>query len=72
MKLTIHRGTHEIGGILIELKTAHTRLLIDAGYPLFINSMPIEDDVAKLPAEKLLELCVLPLVEGLYQLIFNL
>ena len=48
MKLTIHRGTHEIGGTLLEIKTAHTRLLIDAGYPLFLNGMPIEDDVAKL------------------------
>lgn len=67
MKLTIHRGTHEIGGTLIEIKTARTRLLIDTGYPLFLNGMPIEDDVAKLPAEKLLELGVLPPIEGLYR-----
>lgn len=67
MKLTIHRGTHEIGGTLIELKTARTRLLIDTGYPLFLNGLPIEDDVAKLPAEKLRELGVLPPIEGLYR-----
>ena len=67
MKLTIHRGTHEIGGTLIEIETARTRLLIDTGYPLFLNGMPIEDNVAKLPAEKLLELGVLPPIEGLYR-----
>ena len=67
MKLTIHRGTHEIGGTLIELKTTRTRMLIDAGYPLFLNGMPIEDDLAKLPAEKLLELGVLPPIKGLYR-----
>lgn len=67
MKLTIHRGTHEIGGTLIEIKTSNTRLLIDTGYPLFLNDMPIEDKVAKLPAEKLLKLGVLPPIKGLYQ-----
>jgi ribonuclease J len=34
MKLTIHRGTHEIGGSCIELATANTRILIDIGLPL--------------------------------------
>ena len=67
MKLTIHRGTHEIGGTLIEIKTSNTRLLIDSGYPLFLNNMPIKDNVAKLPKERLLELGVLPTIEGLYQ-----
>jgi ribonuclease J len=59
--------THEIGGTLIELRSANTRLLIDAGYPLFLNGLPIEDNVTKLQAEKLLELGVLPPIEGLYQ-----
>ena len=67
MKLTIHRGTHEIGGTLIELKSANTRLLIDAGYPLFLNGLPIENNVTKLQTEKLLELGVLPAIKGLYQ-----
>jgi len=34
MKLTIHRGTHEIGGTCVELSTESTRILIDIGLPL--------------------------------------
>ena len=46
MKITIHRGTNEIGGTLIELKSANMRILIDAGYPLFLNDKPIDDSIA--------------------------
>ena len=66
MKLTIYRGTHEIGGTLIECQTSETRLLIDAGYPLFLNGLPISSQVALLPPENLLELGVLPHITGLY------
>ena len=66
MKLTIYRGTKEIGGTLIEVKTQNTKILIDAGYPLFLNNSPIDDNIAKLPYKKLLELGVLPAIEGLY------
>ncbi len=34
MNLTIHRGTHEIGGSCVELATKNTRVLIDIGLPL--------------------------------------
>lgn len=67
MKAVIYRGTHEIGGTLIELCTENTRLLLDAGYPLFLNGDPIDDSVAKLPSEELLKLGVLPPIDGLYQ-----
>lgn len=66
MIITIYRGTKEIGGTLIEIKTASTRILIDAGYPLFLNNEPISDDIAKLPHTDLLTLGVLPNIEGLY------
>jgi ribonuclease J len=66
MHITIYRGTKEIGGTLIEVKTASTRILIDAGYPLFLNNEPISDDIAKLPHTELLALGVLPEIEGLY------
>lgn len=66
MRLTIYRGTHEIGGILIECSTEKTRLLIDAGYPLFLNGMPIENKAALLSPEKLMEIGVLPAINGLY------
>jgi len=34
MYLTIHRGTHEIGGSCVEISTATTRIIIDVGLPL--------------------------------------
>lgn len=34
MNLTIHRGTHEIGGSCVEVATQTSRILIDAGSPL--------------------------------------
>lgn len=66
MQITIYRGTKEIGGTLIEVKTAATKILIDAGYPLFLNNEPIDDKIAKLPHTELLKLGVLPTIEGLY------
>ena len=67
MKAIIYRGTCEIGGTLIELSADGTRILLDAGYPLFLNGNPIEDGVLKLPPEELLKLGVLPLINGLYE-----
>ena len=67
MTAVIYRGTREIGGTLIELRDDNTRLLLDAGYPLFLNGNPIDDGVAKLPPEELLKLGVLPPITGLYQ-----
>lgn len=66
MHITIYRGTKEIGGTLIEIKTHTTRILIDAGYPLFLNNAPIDDNIAKLPHTELLALGVLPKIERLY------
>ena len=34
MKLTIHRGSHEIGGSCLEIATAATRIVLDVGLPL--------------------------------------
>ncbi len=66
MQITIYRGTKEIGGTLIEVKTPTTRILIDAGYPLFLDNAPIDDKIAKLPHTELLKLGVLPKIDGLY------
>ena len=38
MKLCIHRGTHQIGGIAAEISTATTRILIDMGDELSLDS----------------------------------
>lgn len=66
MKITIYRGTKEIGGTLVELKMPDSRILIDAGYPLFLNGKAIDNKIEKMTREKLLALGVLPNVEGLY------
>src|SRR5688572_12339784 len=34
VKLTIHRGTKQIGGSCVEVATENTRIIIDAGLPL--------------------------------------
>jgi ribonuclease J len=66
MQITIYRGTKEIGGTLIEVKTATTKILIDAGYPLFLNNEPIDRKIAKFRHTELLRLGVLPKIDGLY------
>ena len=35
MRLTIHRGTKEVGGSCVEISTAQTRIILDVGLPLF-------------------------------------
>jgi len=67
MKATIYRGTREIGGTLIELNSGESRLLLDAGFPLFLNGNPIDDHVAKSPPQELLNMGVLPKIDGLYK-----
>lgn len=52
MKLIIHRGTHEIGGSCVELRTQKSRVLIDFGLPL-VHQENISDS--------------LPHIEGLYR-----
>jgi ribonuclease J len=70
MKLTIHRGTHEIGGSCVELcsNSGKTRIIIDVGMPLVTPDMlPFEWRHYKdLPQEQLLKQRILPAVEGLY------
>ncbi|MCL1883151.1 MAG: MBL fold metallo-hydrolase [Defluviitaleaceae bacterium] len=67
MNAVIYRGAKEIGGTLIELQSNKSRLLLDAGYPLFLNGSPIDDKISKLPHEELLQMGVLPSIKGLYQ-----
>ena len=70
MNIIIYRGTHEIGGTLIELKSENSRILIDAGYPLFLNNKPIDtgDTYVQFPYpyDKLITSGILPEIKGLY------
>lgn len=68
MQLTIHRGTKEIGGSCVELKTATTRLIIDLGLPLVdADREPFDSRTALAkPIEKLKEEKVIPAIPGLF------
>jgi ribonuclease J len=52
MKVTIHKGSHEIGGICIQLSSGKTSILLDAGLPLSANSHPI--DLSRLTVDAVL------------------
>ena len=52
---------------MIELKSKTTRILLDAGYPLFYHGDLIDDAFAGKPYEELLHLGVIPRVRGLYR-----
>ncbi len=70
MRLTIHRGTHEIGGSCVELCSASnkTRIVIDIGMPLVNAEGSTFEwrDHKRLSLEQLLEQRIVPGVDGLY------
>jgi ribonuclease J len=51
MKVTIHKGSHEIGGTCIQLSSGKTSILLDAGLPLSPDSQPL--DVSRLSVDAL-------------------
>ncbi len=67
MKVIVHRGTQEIGGAVIEIQFKSSRILLEAGFPLFLNNKTIEREIAFCPPDKLLGLGVLPKIKGLYE-----
>ena len=52
MKVTILKGSHEIGGNCIRLSSGKTTLLLDAGLPLSVGSEPV--DLSRLSVDALL------------------
>ena len=52
MKVTIHKGSHEIGGTCIQLSSEKTNILLDAGLPLSTDSQPL--DLSRLSVDALL------------------
>ena len=68
MQLTIHRGTHEIGGNCVEIATDSTRIILDVGMPLFqADREPFDDTVLRgKSVDELLEAKILPSVPGLF------
>jgi ribonuclease J len=69
MKLIIHRGTHEIGGTCIELKTANTKILLDFGMPLTygLGSDFDERKLKNKSVDALIQEGILYPIEGLYK-----
>ena len=68
MKLTIHRGTIEMGGSCLELSTARTRLVLDLGLPLVDAQREPFDSRSALarPIETLKANKVIPFISGLF------
>lgn len=68
MKLTIHRGSHEIGGNCVEIATDSTRIILDVGMPLFdADRQPFDGSVVRgKTVDELLGAGILPNVSGLF------
>lgn len=68
MRLTVHRGTHEIGGSCIELATDSTRIILDAGLPLVDAAREPFDQrsIRGKPTEELIADGTAPKVPGLF------
>lgn len=67
--LTIHRGSKEIGGSCIELRTKNSRILIDFGLPL-VNENKEQFDAERIKdqtREALIRQGILPEIKGLYK-----
>ncbi|HTG43195.1 MAG TPA: MBL fold metallo-hydrolase [Verrucomicrobiae bacterium] len=59
--MTIHRGSHQIGGTCIEVATSNTRIILDVGQPLGDPDAPAKKDQNK----------DLPQVPGLFEDLFE-
>ena len=68
MQITIHRGTHEIGGNCIEISTGKCRIILDVGMPLFNQDREPHDTAAlrRKTADELRQAGILPNVSGLF------
>ena len=68
MKLTIHRGTNEIGGTCIELQSGKNRILLDFGMPLVNKSGDSFNfkQYKSLSTPELIKQGILPNVQGAY------
>src|SRR5438552_492015 len=68
MNITVFRGTHEIGGTLIEVTSGTTRLILDAGLPLVdANRDPFDSFKAlRSTCDELIASGTIPPVPGLF------
>ena len=68
MKIIIHRGTHEIGGSCVEIRSKKSRILIDIGMPLVKENGDRFDfrEHEDTPGSELVRKKVLPDIDGVY------
>ena len=68
MKITIHRGTHEIGGSCVEIKNKDTRIVIDIGMPIVTEGGKRFDiqNYKDLSGLEMVEKKILPDIKGFY------
>ena len=68
MRITIHRGTHEIGGNCIEIQSGSSRIILDVGMPLFDDNRQQYDTSAlrKKTSIELAEVGILPQIPGVF------
>ena len=68
MQITIHRGTHEIGGNCIEISAGKSRIILDVGMPLFNQDREPHDTGAlrRKSSDELRRSGILPNVAGLF------
>jgi ribonuclease J len=69
MKLTIHRGTHEIGGNCLAIAAGNSRIILDVGLPLFNEEREPHDTgtLRRQTSEELRESGIIPNVPGLFE-----
>src|SRR4030042_6398345 len=69
MKLTIHRGSKEVGGSCVELQFGKSRLLIDFGLPLVDEKLEPFDSkkIKKKSKRELIVEGTLPDIKGIYK-----
>jgi ribonuclease J len=65
LNFIIHRGTHQIGGSCVEVRSGEDRILLDLGLPLTIPGDDAQP-VAGQPVQALLSSGVLPHIAGVY------
>jgi ribonuclease J len=69
MKLTIHRGTREIGGSCVKIQSSSSRILIDLGLPLVDENRERFDagNIKDKSKAELIKSRILPDIKGLYK-----
>ena len=68
MELTVHRGTKEVGGTCIEVRSGDSRIILDVGLPLFDSDREPFDSfrLRRMTKDELLSEGMLPKVDGLF------